>query len=535
MPSFHRRQVLTAAAVFPIAAPTGWAGSATPVQSFPLDGLDIPDLNAGLNSGKFTARSLVELYLGRIAELDRAGPKLRSVLETNPDALAIAGKLDAERKASGSRGPLHGIPILVKDNIATADRMQTTAGSLALLGSKPAGDAHLIRRLRAAGAVILGKTNLSEWANFRSSRSTSGWSARGGQTKNPHVLDRDPSGSSSGSAVAVAAGLCAAAIGTETDGSIVSPAGHCGIVGLKPTVGLISRSGIIPIAATQDTAGPMTRTVRDAALLLSALTGIDAGDPATKTGKPAPDYTRFLDKDGLNGARIGVVRRYFGFHPAVDALIDTGIRAMQAAGAVVVDPVGDEDFGRFGPHEMTVLLYEFKAGLNACLATLGASTAVKTLADLIAFNEAHAARELPFFGQELLLRAEQCGPLTEPKYRDALAACRRLSREEGIDRVMAEHKLDALVAPTNGPAAVVDLLYSGRGGGGGGCSGAAAVAGYPHITVPAGFVQELPIGISFFGRAWSEPVLLKLAYAYEQATRKRRAPQFLPYLEFAGM
>lgn len=531
----NRREFLAGMVWCPSVMAANGARSLPVVPPFPLGELSLTELKAGLDSARFSARSLVEQFLARIAAIDRAGPRLRSVLETNPDALALAASHDAERKAGKTRGPLHGIPILIKDNIATADQMQTTAGSLALVGAKPPRDAHVVQQLRAAGAVLLGKTNLSEWANFRSSRSTSGWSARGGQTKNPHVLDRDPSGSSSGSAAAVAAGLCAGAIGTETDGSIVSPAAHCGIVGLKPTVGRIGRTGIIPIAASQDTAGPMTRTVRDAAILLTALSGPDAQDPATRAGKPAGDYTRFLDPHGLRGARIGVVRRYFGFYPAVDRLIAGALSAMQSAGAVLVDPVGDEDFCRFGSHEITVLLYEFKAGLNAYLATLGPTAPVRTLAELMAFNEEHAGKEMPFFGQDLLHRAEQCGPLTDQKYRDAITACRRLSREEGIDQLMDTHKLDALVAPTNGPAAVVDLLYSGRGGGGGGCSSAAAVAGYPHITVPAGFVRDLPIGISFFGRAWSEPTLLKLAYAYEQATHNRRTPRFLPYLEFDGM
>ncbi|MCZ2341224.1 MAG: amidase [Bacteroidales bacterium] len=531
----HRRQFLTGMAIGPTAMLVRSGEVSAAIPPFPLGELSIAELQTGLDSARFTSVALVEQYQARIAAIDRAGPRLRSVLETNPDALALARTCDAERKANRGRGSLHGMPILIKDNIATADKMQTTAGSLALVDARPPQDAHVVRQLRAAGGVLLGKTNLSEWANFRSSRSTSGWSARGGQTKNPYVLDRNPSGSSSGSAVAVAAGLCAGAIGTETDGSIVSPASHCGIVGLKPTVGLIGRTGIIPIAASQDTAGPMTRTVRDAAILLNALVGPDADDPATHTRKPAPDYTRFLDPKGLQGARIGVVRRYFGFSPAVDRLLAEALTALQSAGAVLVDPVGDEDFCRFGSHEITVLLYEFRAGLNAYLATLGPTARVRTLADLIAFNTDHADREMPFFGQELLLRAEQCGPLTEKKYQEARATCLRFSRAEGIDRVMDMHKLDALVAPTNGPAAVVDLLYSGRGGGGGGCSSAAAVAGYPHITVPAGFVQELPVGLSFFGRAWSEPTLLKLAYAYEQATHKRRPPRFLPYLEFDGM
>ena len=490
------------------------------------------ELEAALKAGSETARGLVEKALERIATIDRAGPTLRSVIEINPEARAIAEKLDSERKSDGPRSPWHGIPVLVKDNIATADRMETTAGSLALIGSRPARDAFLIQCLRAAGAIILGKANLSEWANFRSNRSTSGWSARGGQVKNPYILDRNPSGSSSGSAVAVAAGLVPAAIGTETDGSIVSPASHCGIVGLKPTVGLISRTGIIPISQTQDTAGPMTRTVRDTASLLTVLARPDRDDPATRSAPvTTQDYTKFLDKDGLKGARIGVVRRYFGFSPLVDQLMDKALQVLQQRGAILIDPVGDQSFCRFGANEITVMLYEFKAGLNDYLAALGESARVKSLDELIAFNEANRDREMPFFGQELFYRAQECGPLTDRAYKEALANCRRLSRTEGIDRVMDEHKLDALVAPTNGPAAVTDLLYSGRGGGGGSCSSAAAVAGYPHITVPAGSIHGLPIGLSFFGRAWSEGVLLRLAYAYEQATQHFQPPRFLPYLD----
>jgi len=490
------------------------------------------ELEAALTSGDETTLGLVEKALERIAMIDRAGPTLRSVIEINPEAKAIAEKLDAERKSQGPRGPWHGIPVLVKDNIATADRMETTAGSLALIGSRPARDAFLIQRLRAAGAVILGKTNLSEWANFRSTRSTSGWSARGGQVKNPYILDRNPSGSSSGSAVAVAAGLVPAAIGTETDGSIVSPASHCGIVGLKPTVGLISRTGMIPISQTQDTAGPMTRTVRDAASLLTVLAGPDRNDPATRSAPAtAPDYTKVLDKNGLKGARIGVLRRYFGFSPLVDSKIEEALKVLRHQGAILIDPVGDDDFCHFGANEITVMLYEFKAGLNDYLASLGESARVKSLDELIAFNEVNRDREMPFFGQELFHRAQECGPLTDRAYKEALANCRRLSRSEGIDRVMDEHKLDALVAPTNGPAGVTDLLYSGRGSGGGGCSSPAAVAGYPHITVPAGMIHGLPIGLSFFGRAWSEPVLLRLAYAYEQATQHFQPPKFLPYLD----
>jgi amidase len=406
--------------------------------------------------------------------------------------------------------------------------MATTAGSLALIGARPPRDAFLVQRLRRAGAVLLGKTNLSEWANIRSPRSTSGWSGRGGLTLNPYALDRNTSGSSSGSAAAVAAGLCAAAVGTETDGSIVSPASLNGIVGLKPTVGLISRAGVIPISATQDTAGPMARTVRDAAILLGALAGVDPEDPATEEsrGRAAADYTKTLDPAGLRGARIGVVRRFFGLHRGVDALMEQALAVLKARGAVLVDPAEIETWGRFDEAETTVFLYELKAGLKAYLARLGPASPVHSLAEIIAFNERRAAEEMPYFGQETFLKAEAKGPLTEKEYLDAWKLCRRMSRREGIDAVMEAHRLDALVAPTDGPAWVTDLvlgdhfLIS--------SSTAAAVAGYPSITVPAGAVFGLPVGISFFGRAWSEPALLRLAYAFEQATHHRRPPRFLP-------
>lgn len=489
------------------------------------DGPAVAQMAGQLTSGQVTARALVERYLARIAAIDRAGPTLRSVIEVNPDALTLADELDKERKDRGPRGPLHGVPILIKDNIDTADRMMTTAGSLALVGSKPPSDAFLVRQLRKAGMVILGKTNLSEWANFRSSRSTSGWSARGGLTRNPYALDRNPSGSSSGSAVAVAADLCAVAVGTETNGSIISPSAVCGIVGLKPTVGLISRTGVIPISATQDTAGPMGRTVADVAALLGALAGSDADDPATADARVEKDYTKFLDVDGLRGVRLGVVRRTTGGPESANALIAAALRAMESRGALLVD-LPAETLGRYGSASFTVLLYEFKASLNAHLARLGPTVPVKSLKELIEFNERRRADEMPFFGQELFLQAQAKGALTDKEYAEALARCRRLSRTEGIDVVMDQHHLDALVAPAGGPAGLTDLVYGDRGVGG--HSGPAAVAGYPNITVPAGFVFGLPIGISFFGRAWSEPVLLKLAYAFEQATRHRRPPTFPP-------
>ena len=492
------------------------------------EGKSIDELAAGMKSGSYTAKSLTESYLMRIGEIDRNGPALRSVIELNPDALAIAEDLDRERRAKGPRGPLHGIPVLIKDNIDTADRMSTTAGSLALVGSKPPEDAYLVRRLRNAGAIILGKTNLSEWANIRSSHSTSGWSGRGGLTRNPYALDRNTSGSSSGSAAGVSANLCAAAVGTETDGSIVSPSSVNGIVGIKPTVGLVSRTGIIPISHTQDTAGPMARSVRDAAILLGALAGSDGVDAATAAskGRIATDYTRGLDENALRGARIGVVRKYFGFLDKVDVVINAALDVLKAAGAVLVDPADIETIGKFDDTENTVLLYELKADMSAYLARLGADAPVHSLKEIIEFNDKHRSTEMPYFAQETFLKAEAKGPLTSKEYTDALEADIRLSRKEGIDAVMEKFNLDALVAPTDGPAWLTDLIdgdhYIG------GSSTAAAVAGYPSVTVPAGFVFGLPVGISFFGRAWSEATLIRLAYAYEQATRNRRPPQFLP-------
>ncbi|HQR66592.1 MAG TPA: amidase, partial [Thermoanaerobaculia bacterium] len=461
---------------------------------FELAEATLADLAAGMRTGKHTSRSLVEAYLARIEALDRKGPALRSVIERNPDALTAADALDRERAETGARGPLHGIPVLIKDNIDTADRMATTAGSLALVGARPPADAFVVRRLRAAGAVVLGKTNLSEWANIRCTYSTSGWSGRGGLTRNPYALDRNPCGSSSGSGVAVAANLCPVAVGTETDGSVVSPASACGIVGIKPTVGLVSRTGIIPIAHSQDTAGPMTRTVRDAAILLGVLAGADAEDAATAESrvKASPDYTAFLDPKGLAGARIGVARNYFGFHDAVDAVMATALEAMKKSGATLVDPADIPNAGKLAEPELVVLLTELKADLNAYLARLGPSAPVRTLKDVIAFNERHAKEEMPYFGQDNLLKAEAKGPLTSAEYLDALAACRRLSRAEGIDAVMEKQKLDALVAPTLGPACLTDLVNGDRWLGE--SSTAAAVAGYPAVTVPAGFVFGLPVG-----------------------------------------
>jgi amidase len=499
------------------------------IKPFELDEITIADLQAGMVSGKFSVRSITEKYLARIEEIDKHGPTINSVIEINPDALAIADALDKERKAQHVRGPMHGIPVLIKDNIDTADRMQTTAGSLALLGSKPARDSFVAQKLREAGAVILGKTNLSEWANIRSSHSSSGWSARGGQTLNPYALDRNPCGSSSGSGAATAASLCAVAVGSETDGSVVCPASANGLVGVKPTLGLISRSGIIPIAHSQDTAGPMARTVRDAAILLSALAGADPRDSVTSTseGKAAPDYMKFLDPHGLRGARIGVARKYFGGNDAQDQLMNNLIEAMKRQGAEIIDPADLPTHGKFDKTELVVLLYELKADLNVYLAARpGAPT---SLQDIINFNDANRDKEMPYFGQDLFIKAEAKGPLSEKEYTDALEANHRLSRREGIDAVMDQFHLDAIVAPTAGPAWLTDWVDGDHDLGG--SSNAAAVAGYPDITVPAGFVSGLPVGISFFGRAWSEPTLLRIAYSFEQTIQARRPPRFLPTLK----
>jgi amidase len=496
--------------------------------------LTIADLQRAFQAGQHTARSIAELYLNRIRELDKRGPELRAVVEVNPDALAIASALDAERKTRGPRGPLHGVPVLLKDNLDTADRMGTTAGSLALVGVQRLQDAPVAARLRQAGAVLLGKTNLSEWANFRSSRSSSGWSARGGQTRNPYALDRNPSGSSSGSAVAVAANLTCAAIGTETDGSILSPSSANSIVGIKPTLGLVSQAGIIPIAHSQDTAGPMARTVRDAAILLSAIAEDPApAGPSTNGPRGARvDFTQFLDPRGLRGARLGVARRFFGFHERVDRLITRAMDEMKRLGAEIIDPADLPSLAQLGNAEMEVLLHEFKADLNRYLAALGPATPVRSLTELIAFNERHRALELPYFGQELFLQAETKGSLGSRRYQEALARCRRVTRTEGIDAVMDKHRLDAFIAPTEGPAWPIDLVGGDHNVGG--CPTPAAVAGYPHITAPAGYVYGLPVGLSFFGRARSEPILLKLAYAFEQATRARRSPRFAPTADLAG-
>jgi amidase len=535
--------LIVAALQFGVSCKGKSAGPASPgrpaarsaATAFPLEEVTIAGLQNMMASGHATAEGLVKLYLERIEMIDRKGPALNAVIQINPDALAIARTLDRERKEKGPRGPLHGIPVLIKDNIDTADGMETTAGSLALLGSKPVKDAFIVERLREAGAVILGKTNLSEWANFRSSRSTSGWSGRGGQTKNPYALDRNPSGSSSGTGAAVSANLAAVGIGTETDGSIVSPSSCCGLVGLKPTVGLVSRSGIVPIAHSQDTAGPMARTVADAATLLGAMAGPDANDPATQTGgvRIFQDYREFLKPGGLKGARIGVLRaRAFNFPKALDPVLQNVIEAMKREGAEIVDPVELPNLGKTDDAEYEVLLYEFKADLEAYFAGRPGCP-VRTLDDLIAFDLKNADREMPFFGQETVEQAAKKGPLTEKAYLEARAKCRELMGEKGLDAVIAAHKLDALVVLTNGPAHLTDLVngdsFSGS------SSSPAAVAGYPTITLPAGYVFGLPVGVSLIGRAWSEPELIRLAYGLEQALGQRKAPRLLPTADLKGI
>jgi len=502
------------------------------IKEFEFDEITIDQLQAGMKSGKYTARSITEKYLGRIQDVDQQGPKVNSIIELNPDALEIAEALDRERKEKGARGPLHGIPLLIKDNIDTADKMMTTAGSLALVGApKPPRDSFVAQQLRKAGAVILGKTNLSEWANTRSSHSTSGWSGRGGLTRNPYALDRNACGSSSGTGAGVSANFAAGGIGTETDGSIVCPSSANGLAGIKTTVGLVSRTGIIPISHSQDGAGPMCRTLRDAAIMLGALTGVDPEDSATaeSQGKSFTDYTHFLDANGLKGARIGVARKYFGFSDGVDGIMAEAIGVMKRQGATIVDPADLETFGKFDDSEGLVLNYELKADLAKYLARLGPGSPMKTLQDVIEFNNKNAQQEMPYFGQDVFLKAQEKGPLTTREYIDALEKDHRLARIEGIDAVMDKFTLDALIAPTGGPAWLTDLVSGDHFGGG--SSNAAAVAGYPNINITAGFLFGLPVGISFFGRAWSEPTLLKIAYGFEQNTQARKAPRFLPSAE----
>ena len=501
------------------------------IPPFEFDEVTVDDLQRMMESGEHTARSITQAYIERIEAMDRQGPELRSMIEINPDALEIADDLDAERRASGPRGPLHGIPVALKDNLDTHDRMTTTAGSLALEGSIPPRDSFVAERLRAAGAILLGKANMSEWAYFRGERATSGWSARGGQCVNPYALNRNPCGSSSGSGVAASANLCALTVGTETGGSIMCPSSSNGIVGIKPTVGLWSRSGIIPISHSQDTAGPMTRTVRDAAILLGGAVGVDPRDEATSRseGNFHTDYTQFLDSAGLEGARIGVARSFTGFDPRVMALFEDAIQAMRDAGAVIVDPANLPVANWRDELPLIVLEYEFKTDLNAYLATLGPDAPVRTLAEIIEFNERNAELEMPFFGQQRMIASQARGPLTDEVYLNAVRTIQRGNREDGIDALMNEHQLDAIVAPTRDLPWTTDHIKGDRLDGGS-SAGPAAIAGYPDISVPMGFVSGLPAGVSFFGRAWSEPVLIRIAYAFEQATQHRRAPTFAPSL-----
>ena len=505
--------------------------SSNKVPPFELEEITVTELQDGMESGKYTAKSITQMYLDRIEAVDMSGPELNSIIELNPDALAIAEQLDKERSEGSVRSPLHGIPILIKDNIDTGDKMQTTAGTLVLEGSIAPEDAFIIKQLRESGAVLLGKTNLSEWANFRSSRSSSGWSGRGRQTRNPYILDRNPCGSSSGSGAAVSANLCAIAIGTETNGSIVCPSSSNGVVGIKPTVGLWSRSGIIPISHTQDTAGPMGRTVADATALLGALTGIDNNDEVTtkSEGKNYQDYTQFLKIDGLKGKRIGVLRSAMDFHEKVDEIMENAFEVMKNQGAEIIDPVEIKTSREYGSAGYQVLLYEFKAGVNKYLQRLRDKAPVKSLKEVIEFNKANADKSMPYFQQEILEQAEEKGDLESKEYKEALEKVLRLSREEGIDATLDEYNIDAIVAPTGGPAWPIDVINGDHFGGG--SSSAAARAGYPNITVPAGFINGLPVGISIFSTAYREPELIGMAYAFEQATKVRKAPEFLPTLK----
>lgn len=530
----NRRQVAklmglaAAAAAVPVASVAHpQNGQATPGEDrFPWLEATVLQLQEAMNRGETSAEALCQAYLERIAKLD---PLLRSVMETNPEALAVARELDRERREKGPRGPLHGIPVLLKDNIATGPTMETTAGSLALLGHRPPRDAFLVTKLRQAGAVILGKTNLSEWANFRSTRSSSGWSGRGGQCANPYVLDRNPCGSSSGTGTAISANLAAVGVGTETDGSVVCPSNACGLVGVKPTLGLVSRSGIVPIAASQDTAGPMVRTVTDAAILLSAMAGPDGEDPATAQAPKQVDYLPFLQPGALKGARLGVVRaKVTGYHPQVDKAFQQALAALKEAGAVLVDPADIPHLGEYDEAEFEVLLYEFKWQLADYLRQWAPTCPYRTLADLIRFNSEHAQEEMPFFGQEIFEMAEKKGPLSDKAYRKAKATCLKLARRQGLEAVFAKFRLDALVAPTGGPAWVTDLVNGDHYLGG--SSTPAAVSGYPSVTVPMAFIHGLPVGLTFIGKPWQEGKLLGLAFAFEQTTKVRKPPRFLPTL-----
>ena len=500
----------------------------TAPEQFRFEEYTIAQLQEGYSNGDFTVTEVVQAYLDRIGAIDDSGPTLNAVIETNPDALAIAAQLDQELKDGKKRGPMHGVPVLLKDNIDTHDQMATTAGSRALAGSHPLQDSYVAMKLREAGAVIIGKANLSEWANCRGNLSSSGWSGVGGQTRNPYVLDRNPCGSSSGSGVAVSANLTMIAIGTETNGSIVCPSTANGIVGIKPTVGLLSRSGIVPISFTQDTPGPMARTVADAATALGALTGVDPNDSKTAAseGKFLTDYTPFLKEGGLKGKRLGWFTSGRGTHFKVDTLMQHAVNYLRSQGAEVIeiDNIYDREVGSLS---FQVLLWEFKDGLNKYFASLGENAPVKSMEDLIAFNNRDTI-EMLYYDQELVLEAQKKGDVTSPEFREILAKMNRLVREEGIDRVMKEQNLDAFIAPTGSPAWKTDLVngdsYTVS------SSSPAAIAGYPNITVPMGYVDGLPVGISFFGRAWSEPLLIEIAYSYEQGTKYRKAPQFMPSL-----
>ncbi len=521
----HSATTLVGAQLWGLYACNAPASSSPPStdSTFPFEEITIDQMQTGFAGGEFSIESVVKAYLDRIAQLDQSGPKVNSIIEVNPDAISIAQGLDEELKAGNTRGPLHGIPIVLKDNIDTHDKMLTTAGSRALLGSRPIQDSWVASKLREAGAVILGKANLSEWANFRSNVSSSGWSGRGGQTKNPYVTDRNPCGSSAGSGAAVSANFCMLAIGTETNGSIVCPSHANGVVGIKPTVGLVSRAGIIPISETQDTAGPMARTVKDAAICLGALTGIDSKDDKTITseGNSYSDYTTFLKKDGLKGKKIGLYTRALGFHHQVDELIEKAVELMEAQGAEVVriDRIGSGDGGR---DSFQIMLYEFKDGLNKYFASLGPDAPVKSLEELIAFNKQDSIESL--FDQGLLELAQEKAGLDSPAYKDLLDKMLKNTREKGIDEAIAEHELDAIIAPTGSAAWKIDPINGDLFLGG--SSSPAARAGYPNITVPMGWIEGLPVGISFFSGAWQEPLLIEIAYAYEQASMHRKAPTF---------